>query len=359
MAMTSRERIEAALRHQEPDRTPVFEYVLLSPAADALLGRPYAGDPANWPALLREKSWQEAVKQSAVDQFDLASLLGHDMMYVVPNPLPGVTDTGMHPAPAEPSEDPVACVAERNKAAAQESPAPPEESLLVYRLLKEEMTRRDLDLPLLAPAYQHGVWTDVDLMMTMLIAPEAAHEHFALATRRAMAQVKAYVALGIDQIGVGGDFAGNRCIIAPEAYRRFIVPEVRKVAERVHEAGLWAVNASDGNLWPVIGDFLYGCGVDGYLEIDLQAGMDLAQLKAAHGDRITFYGNLDCGNVLSFGTPEDVARHARECLEKGLGNGGHILCASNAITASVPLPNYLAIVNTYRDMFALPAFPMP
>ena len=29
MPMTSRERVEAALRHQEPDRTPVFEYVLL------------------------------------------------------------------------------------------------------------------------------------------------------------------------------------------------------------------------------------------------------------------------------------------------------------------------------------------
>ena len=53
--MTSRERIEAALNHREPDRTPVFEYVLLSPVADQLLGRLYAGDPANWSAMVREK----------------------------------------------------------------------------------------------------------------------------------------------------------------------------------------------------------------------------------------------------------------------------------------------------------------
>ena len=36
--MTSRERIEAALKHEEPDRTPVFEYVLLSPVAVVFVG---------------------------------------------------------------------------------------------------------------------------------------------------------------------------------------------------------------------------------------------------------------------------------------------------------------------------------
>ena len=41
-------------------------------------------------------------------------------------------------------------------------------------------------------------------------------------------------------------------------------------------------------------------------------------------------------------------------LEAGTGSGGHILCASNAITASVPLGNYVAAVNAYRDFFALP-----
>jgi len=39
MTMTSRERVEAALNHRTPDRTPMFEYVLLSPLADAFLGR--------------------------------------------------------------------------------------------------------------------------------------------------------------------------------------------------------------------------------------------------------------------------------------------------------------------------------
>jgi len=181
-----------------------------------------------------------------------------------------------------------------------------------------------------------------------------AHEHFALATRRALALIEIYVSLDIEQIGVGGDFAGNVLLISPQAYREFIVPEVRTLSQVIHTAGCWAVNASDGNLWPVIEDFLFGCEVDAYLEIDLHAGMELCKLKRLYGDRVTLYGNLDCGNTLSFGTPEEVRQHTLDCLEAGMGNGGHILCASNAITASIPLENYLAVVRTYKERFGLP-----
>ena len=134
---------------------------------------------------------------------------------------------------------------------------------------------------------------------------------------------------------------------------------MRKLSRRIHEAGLYAVNASDGNLWPVLDEFLFGCEVDGYVEIDMHAGMDMARLKSRCGDRITLYGNLDCGTILTFGSPDDVRKHTISCLEAGMGNGGHILCASNAITASVPLENYLAVLNAYRDTFNLPRFGKP
>ena len=357
MAMTSRERVAAALRHQTPDRTPVFEYVLLAPLAGTLLGRRYTAfpEPADWDAAVAELGWETAVRRMAVDQLELAALLGHDMMYVVPNPGRPAPRAAAPHAAMPPGPDPVANMAERNRQAEDCTP-PPDDAFLVYAVLKEEMQRRGMDLPILAPAYAHGVWTDTDLMATMLLAPEVAHRHFALATRRALAMIEKYLALGIDQLGVGGDFAGTRPLISPEAYRTFIVPEVRALARRIHRAGAWAVNASDGDLWPVIEDFLCGCEVDGYLEVDWHAGMDLRKLKQAYGGRIAFYGNLDCGNILSFGSPEDVRRHTVQCLEAGLGNGGHILCASNAITASIPLCNYLAVVNAYRDVFGLPRF---
>jgi hypothetical protein len=281
------------------------------------------------------------------------------MLYVCPNPLPGRRDIHLHTPPADPSPDPVRALQARNEAHRASLGPPPEESLLVYACLRDEMERRDLDLPLLAPAYAHGIWTDVDLMMTMRLAPEVARRHFELATRRTLARIDQYVGLGIDMIGVGGDFAGTKLLISPQDYRTFIVPEVRTCARRIHDAGRWAVNATDGDIWPVIDDFILGCEVDGYLEIDYHAGMDMRRLKGQYGERVTLIGNLDCGNVLSLGSRQEVRQHVIDCLEAGWGDGGHILCASNAITASVPIGNYLAVVSTYREVYGLPPLSLP
>ena len=285
--MTARGRIEAALQHREPDRTPVFEYVLLSPVADALLGRRYSGDPANLAGVIEEKGWHDAVRQVAIDRLDLALRLGHDMLYVTPVPPPQSPRPSPSPADTTPlPDDPVERV-RRRTAAATPPAAPGDAYFQVYDCLKEEMIRRDVDLPILAPAYAHGVWTDVDLMQTMLLAPEVGHAHFTLATERALLLVEGYLRCGIDQVGVGGDFAGNRPLISPDAYKTFIVPQVRGLSRRIHSAGAYAVNASDGDLWSVIDDFVVGCEVDGYLEIDMHAGMDMRRLKASHGDRVT------------------------------------------------------------------------
>jgi len=351
--MTSRERIEAALNHVEPDRTPYFEYVLLPPVAAQLLGRRFVEYGDDWPDYVREKGWENAVREYAVNRLELAARLGHDMMCVVPNPLPPENSEPPTQVCAPPVDDPVERISRRIEVSSQQMACMPEDSCLVYHVLKEEMCRRGIDLPLLAPAYAHGVWTDVDLMQTMVLASEVAEKYFEQQTRHSLAVTDIYIDIGIDLIGIGGDFAGNQPLISPESYRRFIVPEVRKVSRRIHSAHRWAVNASDGNLWPVIDDFLTGCEVDAYLEIDLHAGMEMRQLKERYGDKITLIGNMDCGITMSFGTPAEIRGRTIKCLEDGMGNGGHIFCCSNAITSSVPLENYIALVNAYREVFGL------
>lgn len=360
--MTPRERVEASLNHKQPDRTPIFEYVLLSPVADIILGHKYmdyGGDYKGWLNMAREKGWECALRKYVSDRLTLAEKLGHDMLYVVPNPTPEIlnqvpeSDKKDNNKISQETTDPVERVIRRNELNKQMIGKFNEEKFLVYYYLFEEMGKRGIDLPIKAPAYVHGIWTDVDLMETMILEPEAAHEHFKLATRNAIPDIKKYLEIGVRQIGIGGDFSGNRPLISPESYRNFIVPQLKILSEMIHQSGGWAINASDGNLWPVIDDFLISSGVDGYIEIDMRAGMDLKRLKSEYGHRITFYGNMDCGEVLSFAAPEEIRKHTIECVENGWGNGGHIFTASNAITGSVKLENYITMVNTYRDMFNL------
>lgn len=360
--MTSRERIDAALSHKQPDRTPIFEYVLLSPVADVILGRKffyYEGEGGNWKEYVEEIGWEKALRNYAKDRVELAVRLGHDLMYILPNPLP----PGELSVPQNTSiedgynkDDPVEVIKARNERRKfeMENKKLNDLSFIIYSYIKEEMRSRELELDLFAPAYSHGVWTDTDLMQTMILDPDTAYEHFKLCTINSLRRIEKYGQLGIRHIGVGGDFAGNRPIISPQCYRNYIMPEIRKLSDYIHSFGGWAVNASDGNLWEVIEDFLLNTNVDGYIEIDMKAGMDLKKLKKAYGERITFYGNMDCGTLLSYGSEEEVKYYTIECIEAGMGNGGHIFTASNAITSSVPVRNYLAMVNAYRNYFGLP-----
>lgn len=363
MKWTSRSRIEAAFKHQEPDRTPIFEYVLLGSRAEDILGRPfpnYTGHMKGWLARAEEAGFEKALRSYARDRVEIAICLGHDMLYASPNPIPGspyVYDplTGIDEQfDINDLSDPTERLRERNVRVEEELiNSLPQDSYLVFRFLREEMKEQGIDLPLIAPAYFHGIWNDIDLMQTLLLDPEAAHTHFSLATRRALSIIDDYHELEIEMIGIGGDFAGNTPLISPEAYKTFIVPEVRVLADYIRSIGRLSINATDGNLWSVINDFLTGCGVDGYLEIDYSAGMDLGKLKKQFGNEITFIGNMDCGNVLSFSSPDEIRRITHEILDAGAGNGGHIFSASNAITPSIPLENYMAMVNAYREHFSL------
>ena len=366
-SMTPRGRIEAAHAHIAPDRTPYFEYVFLSPLAEFVLGRKYPdflnSDPLPWKYSVEELGFESAVRKYAVDRLDIAQKLRHDMLYVVYNPperrksvVSAIAAPPKPAAPASPVDDPVERVRIRNQRALENAEVPWNESIFfIYEALGDEMRKRGIDLPILVPAWHHGVWTDTDLMETMILEPELAHEHYRIATIRASMLIDRFASYGIRQIGIGGDFAGSRPLISPDSYNRFIVPELKILSDRIHAAGAWSINASDGNLWSVIDGYLVKSGVDGCIEIDSRASMDLAKLKAGFGKTITFYGNMDCGEVLSFYSPDEIREITVRCIEDGrIGGGGHVFCSSNAITASVPPENYFTMVNAYMDYFGLP-----
>lgn len=357
--MTSKERVSAAFAHRAADRTPIFEYVILGKIGSRILKKKYRffdGEGGDWYGYVKEIGFEPSLREYVRNKVALCKALGHDLMYLVPNPVLGgkrvsinVLEEGCFD-----TDNPEEIVRLRNnqrKEALQKNLLEPDDSFLVYEFINEEMKRQETELDIFAPDYFHGVWTDTAIMETMLLNEELAYEHFAICTEIALLRLHKLKDFGIRLVGLGGDFSGTRPLISPACYRKYIVPEVKKCADSAHRKGMWTVNASDGDLWSVIDDFLIGTASDAYMEIDAAAGMDLRRLKKEYGDQITFMGNMDCGSVLSFASPEEIAKLTIECLKAGEGNGGHIFTASNAITDSVPIENYFAMVNAYRDYF--------
>jgi len=104
---------------------------------------------------------------------------------------------------------------------------------------------------------------------------------------------------------------------------------------------------SDGDFWPVADDLFLTAGVDGWMETDRSAGMDLRRLRETYPD-VTIQGNIRV-QVLHQGTVDDVIRETMECLEVAHDLGGVMVGASNLIMPGTPPDNTLAMLRTIEE----------
>jgi uroporphyrinogen decarboxylase len=149
--------------------------------------------------------------------------------------------------------------------------------------------------------------------------------------------------LDFDFIWAADDIAYNSApFFSPRLYRNLLLPHTRKVAEKITKPWIYH---SDGNLQPIWQD-LTSQGMNAIHP--LEAGsMDLAQLKADYGDRITFVGGLDL-RILEAGTPEETRQFGKYLIDT-LGPTGYIYCSSNSITPNVKPENYRAMIDTLME----------
>jgi uroporphyrinogen decarboxylase len=85
-------------------------------------------------------------------------------------------------------------------------------------------------------------------------------------------------------------------------------------------------------------------GIDALNPVQVSAaGMDPVVLKREFGDRIAFWGAIDTQHVMSRGSVEDVRREVRDRIRVLAPGGGYVLCAVHNIQREVPPENVHAM----------------
>jgi uroporphyrinogen decarboxylase len=149
--------------------------------------------------------------------------------------------------------------------------------------------------------------------------------------------------------GAKNDYAYNKGpLMSPKHFREFLYPALCRVIGGYKELGLYVIKHTDGKLWPIL-DMIIDSGIDCLDPIDPQAGMDLGEVKAKYGHRVALKGNVDCAQLMTFGTPDEVVEVTKETLRKGMPGGGFILSSSNSIHSAVKPENYVALLQTLNE----------
>jgi uroporphyrinogen decarboxylase len=196
------------------------------------------------------------------------------------------------------------------------------------------------------PRYLMGMQ---DLLMSIVMQPEVVRALVEMSVDINLMLAKEVAARGVKIVYTGDDYAYNKGpLMSPRHFREFFFPGLCRVMSGYKELGLYTIKHTDGNLWPIL-DMIVDSGIDCLDPIDPQAGMDLGEVKAKYGQRVALKGNVDCAQLMTFGTPEEVVAATKEALRKGMPGGGFILSSSNSIHSAVKPENYAAMLQTLRE----------
>lgn len=130
-------------------------------------------------------------------------------------------------------------------------------------------------------------------------------------------------------------------------YREIIFPYLKSMVDAAHKKGIFYIHHTDGNIWPIIDD-LVATGIDALHSVDPSAGMKLGEVKNKYGDKIALCGNVDAATTMAYGTPEQVAQEAKQCIRDAAPGGGYFLTTSNCIYKGIPPVNTITLSETGR-----------
>lgn len=143
-----------------------------------------------------------------------------------------------------------------------------------------------------------------------------------------------------DAVFIGEDMAfKSGPMFSPRWLREHYFPRLKRVASTFHARRKKVVFHSDGNLNPIMND-LVAAGIDGLNPIEVQAGMDLADLHKRY-PALIFFGGIDVSQLLPFGKPQEVQDAVVKAIEDT--EGQILIGSSTEVINQVPLENFLAM----------------
>lgn len=201
-------------------------------------------------------------------------------------------------------------------------------------------------LPMQMLRGEQNAWMDMALNPPLL---EALLERLLAFLVPFVDRMLAAAAGRIDFFRIGDDFGTQRgLLVSPEHWRRFIQPGLKALADVAHGHGAWYYHHSCGAVRQLIPD-LIATGVDVLDPVQVKAaGMVPGELKAEFGRRVCFSGGVDEQELLPRGTAEQVRRGVADLLDAIAPAGGFFLGPTHNFQVDIPTENILAMYESAR-----------
>jgi uroporphyrinogen decarboxylase len=170
----------------------------------------------------------------------------------------------------------------------------------------------------------------------------------------AKAEIQAAAGL-LDGFVIWGDVAYKAGLFfSPDYWRTFFKPWVKAIAAEAHSHGLPVIYHGCGCVKAIFEDYIE-IGIDSYNPLEVKAGMDVVELRKQYGHRIGFCGNSDI-QVWERGNLDEIRREVLRKLQAAKG-GGYIFQSDHSVASDVSGHTYDFIVKLVREYGQYPIKP--
>lgn len=147
----------------------------------------------------------------------------------------------------------------------------------------------------------------------------------------------------VGAIVTGGDIAyAGGTMVNPEFLKKYVFPWYKKQGDIARINAKPLIHHSDGNLWKVMDD-LIETGINAFHPFEPKA-MDINQVKKRYGNKICILGNINVDD-LSRDTPDKIEAQVKKRIQEIGKGGGYCVASSNSIPNYVKIENYRAMIN--------------
>lgn len=346
--MKRNERFMAALRLQEPDQVPMFDFLFQQPMYEELIGR-------------RPQAY------NGRDAVECALALDHDGVW-----LPFGGFTGLKPKVLAENvyEDEWGTIYQKDPAswpidAPIDYPIKSREDLQKYRPpdptlpgraseIEEAVNMDSDDIALLGGV--SGPLTTAWLLMgyenicyALYDDPELVTEVLEISIEFSKEAARRSVEAGCIGMWVSEDLGdSNRGFFRLEHFRKYFLPPLAELVEYVDSLNVPVLLHSCGHITDYLDD-LAQTKIASIHPLQRTAGMDLRDFKEKYGERFCIIGNIDSSRTLPYGTPADVAAEVRETIDIAAPGGGFILGSDHSLHDGIPVENILELSRIGRE----------
>ena len=187
-----------------------------------------------------------------------------------------------------------------------------------------------------------------ELLADMIEEPEFVEDLLDAITEYNLKIIDIGLECNIDGFHFGDDWGQQKgLIMGPVYWRRFIKPRMAKMYAKVKSKGLIVSQHSCGDIQEIMPD-LIEIGLDIYQTFQPEI-YNMKEIKREFGNDLTFWGGISTQGLLPFASVEVVKSVALETIKIMGKGGGYIAAPTHALPADIPAENVAALIEVFKN----------